>query len=353
MSYPGDPYYRPERSGFVRFLEVISASFRLGRFFRVEVRVFWLTIIIMPLIFLSSFGPWMSTAEALTHTVIWTLLLYVVIWSHEMGHIWMGRRYGMHTPLITLSPIGGLAHMASPAPRPSAEAWVAAAGPATHLVWLAVFAPLWYFVLGQDWTVGRPDGWFFGPISFAIYYLVVINFFLMVFNLLPFFPMDGGRILRALLSNRMNPNRATMIATQIGIIGAVLFMVSPIFFTFFGEWWLLFVIGLSNLFACLQERKAARYGMSPYDATAQLDPWQSDPDAWKRGSSFEAEEPGFFQRRKEAREQRKREREYEERESLEQEVDRILAKVSEVGMGGLTEKEKRTLMRASEERKKR
>lgn len=352
MSYPGDSYYQPQQSGLMRLLQALSASFRLGRFFDVEVRVYWLTLIIMPLIFFSEFKGLRFT-EVLTHTVLWTLLLYTVIWSHEMGHIWMGRRYGVHTPLITISPIGGLAHMAAPSPRPSAEAWIAAAGPATHLVWLAVFAPLWYLVFDGRLDFGRPDGWVFGPIPFAVYYLVLINFWLMCFNLLPFFPMDGGRVLRALLARKMNPNRATMIATQVGIVGAVLFMVSPLFFDFIGQAWILFVIGLSNLLACLQERKAARFGMSPYDATAQLEPWQVDPDAWKRSSGGGEKEPGFFARRREAREQRRREQRRESRIDLEHEVDRILEKVSEVGMAGLTEKEKRTLMRASEERKKR
>lgn len=351
MTYPGDSYYQPEESGWHRFLRTISASFRLGRFFRVEVRVFWLTVIIMPLIFFFGFEGF-PVGERLLHTLNLTVLLYVIIWSHEMGHIVMGRKYGMQTPLITLSPLGGLAHMSSPAPRPSAEAWVALAGPATHLAWLAVFGPLWLFVFKDSPDMLRPEGFWLSPMWLIVYFLATVNLWLMLFNLLPFFPMDGGRTLRALLARKMHPNRATLIATQIGIAGAILFMAGWLVFDFMGESWLLLAIGLSNLMACLQERKAARFGMSPYDATAQLEAWQSDPDAWKRGGEAESE-PGFFQRRREDRDQRRRDREREEAEALEVEVDRILEKVSDVGMAGLTEKEKRTLMRASEARKKR
>lgn len=351
MSYPGDSYYQPEMTGWQRFAKAMSASFRVGHFFGVEVRVYWITLIIMPLIFMPMFEVF-GFLEALTHVAIWVGLLYVVIYTHEMGHIAMGWRFRMRTPLITLSPLGGLAHMASPAPRPSAEAWVALAGPATHLVWLAIFGPLWLFVFKDDYNLLRPDDWLMSPAWGAVRFLATMNLWLMIFNLLPFFPMDGGRTLRALLSRKMHPQRATLIATRVGMVGAALFVLGPLLFDFMGQSWILVCIGISNFLACTQERRAAMHGMGPYDATAQLEAWQTDPDAWKRDGKPTGD-PGYFERRREDKEQRRRERQREEAAALELEVDRILEKVSDVGMAGLTEKEKRTLMRASEERKKR
>lgn len=351
MSYPGDSYYQPEMTGWQRFAKAMSASFKVGHFFGVEVRIFWITMIIMPLLFFSSFEGF-AFVERSVHTLILLVLLYFVIYTHEMGHIVAGWRYRMRTPLITLSPLGGLAHMETPAPGPKVDAIVSLAGPATHLIWLLVFGPLWLFVFRDSPEILRPEGWWLSPAWLAVQFLAVTNLVLMLFNLLPFFPMDGGRTLRAFLATKMHPNRATLIAAQIGLVGASFFVLGWIFFDFMGHSWILMAIGISHFMVCLQARKAARYGFSPYDATAQLEAWQRDADAWKRGGQPSGD-PGYFERRRADKEQRRREKQREDAAALELEVDRILEKVSEVGMAGLTEKEKRTLMRASDERKKR
>ena len=351
MSPPyDDPYGRPQ-SGLAKFLGALNANFRLGHLFGVEVRVFWITLLIMP-IFAFTLFPGLGAGTRWALAFLITVMLYFIIWFHEMGHITMGRRYGMPSHLITLSPMGGLAHMSARAPNPGVDLRVALAGPATHLVFLVIVTPLWFFVFEDNYFVRDGSGqWTLSYVAFIVWFLYTTNLWLMVFNLLPFFPMDGGRALRATLSMRMAPGKATRIATSIGMGGAV----AMVFASFF---WggvystILLIIGITNFLACMQERKAARWA-EIYGSEAQLEPWQTDPEAWRgggaKGGSFRADKgPSRKQRRAEARAQKAA----AAAKDLELEVDRILAKVSDVGMAGLTEKEKRTLQRASEARRK-
>ncbi len=352
MSSPYDQSWGGPKSGLATFLGALNASFRLGRFFGVEVRVFWVTLIIMP-IFAFSLFPGLGAGTRWALAFLITLMLYLIIWFHEMGHITMGRRHGMPTHLITLSPMGGLAHMAARAPSPRVDLQVALAGPATHLIWLVVFAPLWFFAFNDGYFV--VDG--AGQLSlsypaFIVWFLYTTNLWLMVFNLLPFFPMDGGRALRSLLAMRMAPGRATLIATSIGMGGAVAMALAAFLWDgVYGT--ILLLIGITNFLACMQERKAARWA-EIYGAEAVLQPWESDPEAWRGGGggqSHKARSTGPT--RKQRRDLARAQKAADEALALEAEVDRILAKVSDIGMSGLSEKEKRTLQRASEARRKR
>jgi hypothetical protein len=182
---------------------------------------------------------------------------------------------------------------------------------------------------------------------------VTLNVFLFLFNLLPVYPLDGGRIFRAFLSMRMHPNRATLLACKVGIIGGAVFIVAGLvlYFTVDDLWGLiLVVIGISGIGACRAEKRAAQYASGPYQQGEALAPWQSDPEAWKSGDSAEAwKEAG--EEGPSARARRKQEKAAAEDAALEAEVDRILARVSEVGMEGLTRGERATLERASRRRR--
>src|SRR5690606_32970410 len=137
----------------------------------------------------------------LSMALLVSALLFVVIWTHEMCHILAGWRYRIRTDLITLSPLGGVAHMNSPASTPRGELLVSLAGPAVHLAWLGVLWPL--SLLLPESSLG--DGAARAAL-FVLWYLVTVNQVLLVFNLVPFFPLDGGRCLRALLAMRVHPN---------------------------------------------------------------------------------------------------------------------------------------------------
>lgn len=337
-----------------RLLELLGKSFRIGRFFGVEVRMYLVAAVLMPLLFLHWFQPIAATGlERIALSAFSFVSLYTIVWTHEMGHISMARRYGLPAPLITLSPLGGLAHLGHGALSPKSDLWITLAGPAVHLAWLAVCWPL------QRWApydLVVIDGWRTAPFGYGVDLLYRTNLALLLFNLLPLFPMDGGRALRALLAMRMDAGRATILATSVGIGGAVLMGLYGLstegargtFFVF---------LAFANLQACFQERMAAR-NYPVYGRAARLGGYEADPDAWRSGASpFHAadepreKQPGPLARWQSRRAAAQAERALRRDTELEREVDRVLARVHEVGMNGLTEQERAVLRRASERRR--
>lgn len=151
--------------------------------------------------------------------VIVTLLLFAIVVLHELGHSFAAQYYGVEVRQIVLLPIGGVAQLAQIPEQPVKEFVIAIAGPAVNFALAIVM-----FILGVAFQIGTGIE---NPFTMlqqlstlsltAIFgYVFVSNLFLGVFNLLPAFPMDGGRVLRALLATRLDYPRATSIAVSVG-----------------------------------------------------------------------------------------------------------------------------------------
>ena len=143
--------------------------------------------------------------------VLFISLLFLCVLLHEFGHVFAARRYGVQTPDITLLPIGGVARLERIPEKPSEELVVALAGPAVNVV----IAALLFLVLGGLPSMG--DGMQVQNSGVGMLErLAWVNISLVVFNLVPAFPMDGGRVLRAMLAYRLGYARGTRIAAGVG-----------------------------------------------------------------------------------------------------------------------------------------
>jgi Zn-dependent protease/CBS domain-containing protein len=150
-------------------------------------------------------------AVAAVDGVLFIVLLFVCVLLHEFGHVFAARRYGIRTSDVTLLPIGGLASLERMPEKPSQEIFVALAGPAVNLaIALGLVVVLGArFDLSQVAQLQEATTTLTGRVAAA-------NIALCVFNLIPAFPMDGGRVLRALLAIPLGYTRATRVAAMIG-----------------------------------------------------------------------------------------------------------------------------------------
>ena len=199
-------------------------SFRLARVAGIDIRVHATLAILLAWIALSPLVAGRGAGAALAALLL-IVCVFAIIVLHELAHALVARRFGVSTRDITLLPIGGVSSLERIPERPRQELAIALAGPSVNLALAAILA-VGLALAHAPFSPG--DGRTLGAAFVAE--LLWINIGLAVFNLLPAFPMDGGRVLRAALALRMDYDRATRVAARLGQLVAVAFGVLGFFF---------------------------------------------------------------------------------------------------------------------------
>jgi len=185
-----------------------QGSFRLFRFAGIDVFLHWSWFLIAVWQIQGGINQYSSPVWR----VLEYLSLFVIVLLHEFGHSLACRQVGGEANQIVLWPFGGVAYV-SPPPRPGATLWSIAAGPLVNVVILPVLSVLWLLGASWGWADAAPDGYRF------IVAIWKLNLALLIFNLLPIYPLDGGQILRSLLWFVIGRARSLMVATIIGFAG--------------------------------------------------------------------------------------------------------------------------------------
>lgn len=335
-------------------MNFLGGSFRVGELFGITIRVHMLFLIWIGFQLFQSQGGW-------THELLFMGMLFGIVLVHEFGHCFGARLVGGSARNILIWPLGGLAYAQAPM-----RAWpqfvTVAAGPLVNVIFCVVSAMVLFAGSGGNFVppvlpwlqtplYERP---FIEPAWFEyVYVFYYVNLWLLSFNLLPIFPLDGGQLFRTLLWPFFGLQQATVISCYAGLLGAAYFV---FLWATGARGGMLVFIALFGGFTCWQMLQAARYGVlqedspydSPYGPSHDPRPW------WRRMFQLPSRSrstpvarpaanpnPGAWDKRQRVIEQE------------EAELDRILRKVSEQGMQSLSYVERQTLERITRERQSR
>lgn len=202
---------------------MLKWNLKLGRFLGIDVYLH-LTFLLLLGFLAVVHGLAGQSIKAAIGGVVFFVAVFVCVLLHEFGHALMARRFGVGTRDITLLPIGGVARLERMPDKPAQEFWIAIAGPAVNVV-IALILAAWLVFTGS-WAALNSISTTAGPFAER---LLAVNVFLVLFNLLPAFPMDGGRVLRSLLALSMEYVKATTIAARLGQGMAFLFAFAGLF----------------------------------------------------------------------------------------------------------------------------
>lgn len=336
MAWEDRPYYRDRPSGGPNpLMWLLSGSVRLFEVFRIEVRAHASLLVLIALVLLSDL---LSARGSLANGATSMTILFASVLLHEFGHCFAARSVGGSANDILLWPLGGLAY-AAPPERPLPTFITVAAGPlvnltlcAAALVGLRLISPAatsgLHLYLFEPLSVGT-----WREIAFYLHWIYSVNMMLLLFNLLPIYPMDGGQMLQTILWPMIGYHRSLVISCWVGMVGSVLLIGYG-----FANGMNLFMVTLAicllincaQRLAMLRAAGAEGYGPEPTFQTARAH--HRRPGRW-----------GLWRARRRMRQ-----------EEVEQtKVDRILEKVSLHGMHSLTWWERRVLRVATEHQRAR
>lgn len=337
-------------------IKYLTASHRIARIFGIEIRVMYILYLFMGVMILTYATP--GYLPGLLSLIIAVVLFPLYTLLHELGHSLAAMKERVRVRGILLHPLGGVAMLEGLIPGPLAEIFIALAGPFVSLL-LAALAVLPLLLTGSAQAVGNlnilySDSFFTAFLASAF----VINIGMALFNLLPIFPMDGGRVATAIAVIWLGPDKGTRVMSKVALAGVGTMIVIGGIIAWGGNFRLgvgLMLIGTFLYTTGKQELQArtfaARYThSSSFGFQAEREPW-SLPE-WNPETGFVEVptklKPNWFKRRRLQKQRERKEREQQEELLLRQRVDDILAKVNEVGFVNLTPEEKDILNQASQ-----
>src|SRR5919112_6346032 len=202
----------------------MGSAFKIGRVAGIDVWVHWTFFLLLALFAFIGYQASGNLVGAFTATAMIAALFFCVL-LHEFGHSFAAQHLGIEIRSITLLPIGGISNMKSLPEKPADEVKISVAGPLVNVVLASIFFGV-ALLLGPDLLVPSDVFTAIGSTGQFFFYLGYLNVVLAVFNLLPAFPLDGGRIMRGLLAARLGAVRATDISSTIGqVFAAVFFLI--------------------------------------------------------------------------------------------------------------------------------
>jgi Zn-dependent protease len=254
QSAGGNPCRRPENL-LTKIMPTGRSSIRLFKCFGIDVFLHWSWFLVAVYEVQLRKGIYSS----ITWNIFEYLTLFLIVLLHEFGHALACRSVGGQAHQIVLWPFGGVAY-ASPPARPGATLWTIAAGPLVNVALIPILSALWWISGTSNWS---------DDLNQYISAVWVINVGLLIFNMMPVYPLDGGQILRALLWFPLGRARSLMVACVIGFLGAAGLAVVAILLMAEGLWSLsgwLGAICFLNFYYCFQSFVHAREMLRRGDA---------------------------------------------------------------------------------------
>lgn len=333
----------------------MSWALPLFRASRITVRIHLFFIVYIAIQMLRAVaGPDSSAAVTLGAGIVAVLMasLFLVVLLHEFGHCIACRRVGGSANEILMWPLGGLAYC-QPPNHWRAHFITAAGGPLVNVIICLIVGPLLGLMTGRWWGVALPDPLYpltplvqdsalaGSPIVVVLMCINAVSFVLLLFNLLPMFPLDGGRLLQSLLWPRYGYANSMRFAVRTGFVGGVLLAVFGAVF----DQWMLVGIAIFGLLTCYITHKQLEFtehmmgGESEEYATSVLLGGEDDEiDEAREARPSRSEKRALKQAEVEAQEQAQ--------------VDAVLAKIAATGLDSLTAAERKLLNRATEKKRK-
>ena len=233
-------------------MALTSGAFRLFRLAGIDVYLHWTWLLVA--FFQVQYRGELRGYDRPIWNWIEYLSLFAIVLMHEFGHALACRQVGGFAHHIVLWPLGGVAFV-NPPPRPGAVLWSIAAGPLVNVALVPVTAGLWIVSWQLDWATSYPD------LAQYVEMIFGINTGLLIFNLLPIYPLDGGQILQSLLWFIIGRAHSLMAVSIIGLIGSGGLLVVAVLFALSrgGGSWILFAIAIFAAFRSIAGLQQARF----------------------------------------------------------------------------------------------